>query len=140
MSDIKRKKDYLFKYKNAIKCEERIKEKLDDIEAKINAGIQTGNHSSNGTSASFNTKAPFEHWVEMRDEYKQRLDRTREKSEAIKKEVLAVIDKVNNPLYCEILESYFIEFKAVEEICDNIDRTDRQWYRLYRNAILSIEI
>lgn len=140
MSDIKRKKDYLFKYKNAIQCEKRIREKLNDIELKLNAGIQAADHSSEGTNASINTKAPFVHLVEKKDEYERRLERTHEKSEQIKNEVLSVIDKVNNSMYCEILESYFIEFKSVEDICKNIDRTNRQWYRLYRSAILSIEI
>ena len=138
--DIKVKKNYLFKYKNAIKCEERIKEKISDIETKLNSSIKSGDFSKEGTSSGINTEAPFTRLIAKKEEYENRLKRTQEKSEAIKEELLIVIDKVNNPMYVEILEGYFIELKSVEEICKDIDRSQRHWYRLYKSAILSIEI
>ena len=55
-----------------------------------------------------------------------------------KKEILDVIDELDDPRYAEVLESYFIRLKDFETIAEENNYTTRHVARLYREGIDSM--
>ena len=68
-------------------------------------------------------------------ELEERIERLRTKGKALRSEILAEIDTLEDTRYAEVLESFFIDGYTPEEIADNEGYTVRHVYRLYSEAI-----
>jgi DNA-directed RNA polymerase specialized sigma subunit len=50
------------------------------------------------------------------------------------------IDELDDPLYVEILESFFIDCKTIPEIAEELDYSERHIARKYSEAIVRLNI
>lgn len=68
----------------------------------------------------------------------RRLSRAIKKGQTIKLEILDVIDEVADAKYCRILELYYIEFKTLEQIAEEMNYSYRWIVDLYHQAIQAV--
>ena len=58
---------------------------------------------------------------------------------ALKRDILAAIDRVSDPLLCTILTAYYINAKTLEVIAEELNYSVRQISRLHQKAVAAVE-
>ena len=72
------------------------------------------------------------------DILERRVDRLIVKRRALKEEIEMVIDDLGDPKLCKVLDLYYIEFKTLEQIADEMCYTVRYVGELYHKALNAI--
>ena len=137
-NETKLKKDFLYRYKNRVRrinlLETKLyitKNKMENV-TSINYGEERVSGSGNKNSMEYLLDRKMHYERQLREEVRRCVEERREISKAI--------DTVDDPFLNRILEAFFIDLMDVEDICKEIDRTERHYYRLYRKAIRAIPI
>ena len=81
------------------------------------------------------TPVTIEELLSDKIELEERIERLKGKSKNLKRKILEEIDTLEDPRYCEVLESFFIDNKTLETIAEDEGYTIRHVYRLYSEAI-----
>ncbi len=68
-------------------------------------------------------------------ELEERIARLKVKGKALRSEILAEIDTLEDTRYADVLESFFIDCISLEEIAENEGYNIRHVYRLYSEAV-----
>ena len=124
---IENKKRALKRYKKNLACIERLQSKLDNLNDRLTS-VRSPVLSGMPRGGQPVTTADL---IAEKCELEERIDRLKEKSKKLRAEILSEIDRLEDPRYCEVLESFFIGCKSLEEISDELGYTDRHVYRLY---------
>lgn len=133
---IKRKKQWLRRYrKNEAKIE-RLEEKINFIDARME-GVKGIRMSSEPKGSSHVSQAEL---LSDKMDIEERIKRLKIKSRQLKNEICNAIDTLENDKHVEVLESYFIDGLSFEEIAVKINRTTRRAIWLYSDAIEAINI
>ena len=129
-------KTFLKRYRKNINCINRLEKKLDLLTIKLTSA-RTSNLSGMPRGG---VPLTTEDLVADKIDLEKRIKSLKEKGRRYKTEILEVIDSVDDPRYCEILEGFFIDCISLEDIAENENYTVRHVYRLYHNAIEAIAV
>ena len=129
-------KTFLKRYRKNINCINRLEKKLDLLNIKLTSA-RTSNLSGMPRGE---VPVTMEDLIADKDDLEKRIKALKDKGKRFKREILEVIDSVDDPRYCEILEGFFIECLSLEDIAENENYTVRHVYRLYHNAIETIAL
>ena len=131
IQEIGKKKRSLKRYKKNNACIDRLEEKLLLLDEKIKS-VKSPNYSGMPRGG---TPVTVEELISDKIELEERIERLKGKSKNLKHEILEEIDTLEDPRYCEVLESFFIDNKTLENIAEDGGYTIRHVYRLYSEAI-----
>lgn len=131
IQEIKKKKRSLKRYRVNRACIDRLEEKLTLLDERIKS---VKSPSLSGMPRG-GTPVTVEELLSDKIDLEKRIKRLKDKSKIIKDQILEEIDSLEDPRYCEVLESYLIDCKNMSEISEDMGYTDRYIYDLYRNAI-----
>lgn len=134
---IKIKKRILKRYRINRSCIERLEDKLYLLEQRLQSVKSPGfSDMPRGNGSPITT----EELILDKLDLEKRIKRLKNKSVKIRDQLLEAIDSLEDPRYCEVLESYFIECKTIEDIALDMGYNDRYIYDLYRKAIIEINL
>ena len=131
IQEIKKKKRSLKRYRVNRACIGRLEEKLTLLDERIKS-VKSPNYSGMPRGG---TPVTVEELLSDKIDLEKRIKRLKDKSKIVKDQILEEIDSLEDPRYCEVLESYLIDCKNMSEISEDMGYTDRYIYDLYRNAI-----
>ena len=131
VQEIAKKKRYLKRYKKNIACISRLELKL----ALLDERIKSVKSPSLSGMPRGGIPVTIEDMLSDKLDLEDRIKRLKKKSKRFKAEILEEIDSLDDPRYCEILESFFIDCISIEDIAENEGYTVRHTYRLYNEAV-----
>ena len=134
MTRFEENKKFLKRYKPFLRQLKRLEDRLyqldDRIESTHSARI-TG-MPGGGIPRGLNDE------LSQREELEQRIDNLLKESTPIKKEIINVLDHLDNPNQANVLELFFINDMDLYTISENLDYSFRQANRLYKEGILNV--
>ena len=133
---IANKKKYLKRYRKNVACINRLENKLRDLDDRITK-VKTPTLSGMPRGG---VPVTIDELISDKIELENRIKRLRQKNKKVRAEVLEEIDSLDDPRYCEVLESYLIECRTLEEIAESECYTVRHVYRLYCDAIAQLTV
>ena len=136
LQEIAKKKKSLKRYRKNIACIRRLEIKLKTLDERITS-IKSPNFSGMPRGG---TPITLDDLMSDKLELEDRIKRLKKKSLIIKREILTEIDTLDDPRYCEILESFFIECIPLEDIAEAEGYTVRHTYRLYSEGVMLLAL
>ena len=136
VQEIANKKKSLKRYKKNLKCIDRLVEKLNSLDERL-VSIKSPNYSGMPRGG---VPVTIDELMSDKIELEQRITRLKRKGVNLKREILEEIDSIDDPRYCSILESFFIDCLTMEEIAEEEGYTERHIYRLYNEAISMLTV
>ena len=141
MDDLKlleheRKKRYLKRYKRNGILIDRLENKLRALEARIQ-GVRSPSLSGMPRGGEPVTR---EDLIADKVNLERRIKKLKGKGDDIRREILDIIDELEDPRYAEVLESFLIDDMTFKEIADDMDYTERHVIRLYSEAIDAVTL
>ena len=130
------KKKYLKRYRRNGVLVGRLERKLEAIEARIQ-GVRSPSLSGMPRGGEPVTR---EDLIADKVDLERRIKRLKSKGEAVRREILDIIDELDDWRYAEILEDFLIEEMDFSEIADKMNFTERHVIRLYGEAIDAVMI
>lgn len=130
------KKKYLKRYRRNGVLVGRLERKLEAIEARIQ-GVRSPSFSGMPRGGEPVTR---EDLIADKVDLERRIKRLKGKGETIRREILDIIDDLDDWRYAEILEDFLIEEMDFSEIADKMNFTERHVIRLYGEAIDAVMI
>lgn len=127
----KHKKRSLKRYRNNIKCIERLERKLVILDERIKT-IKSPNFSGMPRGG---VPVTIDDLMSDKMDLEDRIKRLKAKSRDLKKAVCEEIDSLEDTRYCEILEAHFVDGKSLEDIAEELGYSERHTYKLYQEAI-----
>lgn len=130
------KKMFLKRYKKNIALIERLNNKVELLDLRSET-IKSPNYSGMPRGGTPITA------FDMKDEKAELLDRIirlKKKGEIYKREILDVIDNLDDTRYAEVLESFFIDCKDLDQIAEEMGYSIRHVKSLYSQGIDSISL
>jgi DNA-directed RNA polymerase specialized sigma subunit len=131
VQDIANKKKSLKRYKKNLNCINRLEDKLLSLDERITS-VRSPNYSGMPRSS---VRVTVDDLISDKVDLEQRIARLKKKGNNLKREILDEIDTIDDPRYCSILESFFIDCMTMSEIAEVEGYTERHIYRLYNEAI-----
>lgn len=136
VQEIEKTKRFLKRYKKNNACIRRLEDKLSLLDERIKS-VKSSNFSGMPRGG---TPVTIEELLSDKVDLEKRIKRLKTKASRLKAEILDVIDSLEDPLYCEILESFFIDCKSLEDIAEDEGYTVRHIYRLYSEGVSKIAV
>lgn len=130
------KKKYLKRYRRNGVLVGRLERKLEAIEARIQ-GVRSPSLSGMPRGGEPVTR---EDLIADKVDLERRIKRLKSKGETVRREILDIIDELDDWRYAEILEDFLIEEMDFSEIADKMNFTERHVIRLYGEAIDAVMI
>lgn len=134
--EIERKKRSLKRYRKNRACIERLENKLERLDDRMTT-IRSPNLSGMPRGG---TPVTIADQMAEKMEIEERIKRLKKKGSKIKAEILAEIDDLDDPRYCEILEAYFIDCLTMEDIAEEMGYNTRHVYRLYSKGVKKLAL
>ena len=132
--ELERKKRYLKRYKKNVALVNRLEEKLVDLNERI---YKVKSPSFSGMPKG-SQPVELSDLISDKEELIARIERLKIKSKNLKAETLEIIDDLDDVRYAEILESFLIDLKSLEDIAEEQGYSVRHIERLYSEAINSV--
>lgn len=129
--EIKRKKRYLKRYKKNLNCIKRLEARVSDLNDKLNS-LSSPSFSDMPRGGTPVTKAEL---ITNKIELEERIKRFKAKSDILRCETLAEIDKLTDIRYIEVLESIYIDCRDIDDTADHLGYHRRHIERLESGAI-----
>ena len=129
--EIKKKKSFLYRYRNNKLRLERLEKKLPLLEDRLTS-LRATNLSGMPRGG---VPVTMDDLLNDIDLLKERIRKLKIKCDEIKREIIDEIDNLEDTRYSEVLEMYFIERLSFEDISDELGYTERHIKRLYARAI-----
>lgn len=130
----KNKKRFLRRYQNNLACISRLEAKLVILDERITT-IKSPNYSGMPRGG---VPITLEDLIADKDDLERRIKRLRRKSRDLKESVYEVIDSLEDPRYCEVLEAHFIDGLSFRDIAEEMGYAERHVRKLYARAIRSL--
>ena len=131
-SAIEKKKRALKRYKKISERISQLEERLESLSEKITS-VRSPNLSGMPRGSKPISIADV---ISDKKELEERIERLKNKKGVLKREIIAEIDSLEDPRYCEILEAFFIDLKTMDDIADEQGYTVRHTYRLYTKCVI----
>lgn len=129
--EIERKKRSLKRYRKNLACISRLEEKLATLNDRLES-VRASNLSGMPRGGVPVTTVDL---IADKDDLERRIAKLKGKSRDLKSAVYEEIDSLEDPRYCEVLESHFIDGLTLEDIAEEMGYTERHIYTLYKEAI-----
>lgn len=129
--EIELKKRSLKRYRKNLACVNRLEDKLNLLEERIKS-VRSPNYSGMPRGG---TPVTIDDLLSDKEDLEKRISRLKKKGDKIKSDILEEIDTLEDPRYCEVLESYMIDCKRIEDIAEEMGYTEVHIYNLYKQAI-----
>lgn len=129
--EIELKKRSLKRYRKNLACVNRLEDKLNLLEERIKS-VRSPNYSGMPRGG---TPITIDDLLSDKEDLEKRIARLKKKGDKIKSDILEEIDTLEDPRYCEVLESYMIDCKRIEDIAEEMGYTEVHIYNLYKQAI-----
>lgn len=136
LQEIKKKKRSLKRYRTNRACIGRLEEKLTLLDERIKS-VKSPNYSGMPRGG---IPISIDELMSDKIDLENRIKRLKKKSTVLKREILTEIDTLDNPLLCEVLESFFIDCMSLEDIADINGYTDRHIRRLYSEGVRVLSV
>lgn len=136
VQEIASKKKSLKRYRKNLNCISRLEEKLLLLDERIKS---VKSPSLSGMPRG-GTPVTIDELLSDKIDLEKRIGRLKDKSKNLKREILDEIDSLDDPRYCSILESFFIDCMSLEDIADIEGYTVRHVYRLYHEAVIELAV
>ena len=133
---IKKKKLWLYRYRNNQAKIIRLQEKIENLEARI-ISIKSPNYSNLPRGGA---PVTIEELLSDIDNINKRIEKLKLKGMNIKQEILEAIDTLEYPKQAEILEYLFVQGYSVDYINEILSYSTPYIYRLYSRALKTIKI
>lgn len=130
------KKKWLGRYRQNRGKIDRLSERLEILDQHI-TGIKSPRLSGMPRGGTPVTTADL---LGDKIELEERVKRLQNKGARYRREILEPIDDLADETLAEILESYYIRCLTIEEIADQLQYSERHVWRLFSQAIETIEI
>ena len=130
------KKRSLKKYRRNLLCIGRLEEKLESLDEKIKS-IRSPNYSGMPRGG---TPITIVDLLADKESLENRIKRIHSKVIKCKRDILDVIDTIENPTHAYILEAHFIQLESIDDIAQSLNYTTTYVYRLYSKAIDLVDI
>lgn len=134
IQEIESKKRYLKRYRKNRALISRLKLKIKNLDDRIR-GIRSPGFSDMPRGGTPITK---EDLTAEKVDIERRIERLEAKGKIIKKEIVDIIDELEDPRYAEILESFLIDCKDFGDIAEDNGYSTRHVERLYGEAIKAV--
>ena len=136
VNELDRRKRILKRYKRNAAMIDRLSEKLEELNNRIYS------LRSPGLSDMPRGGEPIrvEDLIADKLILEQRIERLNVKGQALRSELLDLIDNLDDPRYAEILERFFIDREDFDTIANETGYTVRHVIRLYSEGILSMSL
>lgn len=134
IQEIESKKRYLKRYRKNRALINRLKLKIKNLDDRIR-GIRSPGFSDMPRGGTPITK---EDLTAEKVDIERRIQRLEAKGKDIKKEIVDIIDELEDPRYAEILESFLVDCKDFGDIAEDNGYSTRHIERLYGEAIKAI--
>lgn len=131
IQDTESKKRYLKRYRKNRALINRLKEKVDNLDARI-TGLRSPKFSDMPRGGTPITK---EDLTAEKIDIERRIQRLEAKGKIIKREIEDTIDELEDTRYAEVLESFCIDCLDINIIAENMGYSARHIYTLYSEAI-----
>lgn len=137
LPDFDSKKRNLNRYRRTLSMIERLENKKSVLENRLESisSPRLSDMPKGGVAIS------NEDLLADKIELEERIERLKDRAKRIRKDILNQIDELDDVRHAEVLESYFIERRSIEEISESLGYDTRHTWRLYTDAIslLSVE-
>lgn len=134
--EFNKRKKYLKRYRKVLTKIDRLQSKLEDLNERMYK-IKSPNFSGMPKGGTPPTLAEM---LSDKEELESRIEKQIQKSKIIKKEILSVIDDLENDLQSEVLEGFFIEGRTLEDIAEDQGYTVRYIAKVYSVGITNIDM
>ena len=134
--EFKNKRRYLKRYRKSLTKIERLKERLFNLEEKMNK-IKSPNFSGMPKGG---TPPNLAELISDKVELEGRIKRQTEKSDQIRREILFIIDDLEDDLQSQVLESFFIDILELSEIAEKLGYSERYIASIYSAGIQAVHI
>lgn len=134
--EIENKKIWFRRYGKLVEVEDRLKNRLAILEDKLQ-GVRSPNYSGMPRGGRPVTIADL---IADKEELEDRISRAHDRSLQCRRELLEVIDNLEDPKHAEVLELYFIGRMSIDQIAEDLGYNTRSIYRLYADAIALADI
>lgn len=129
--ELNRKKRYLKRYKATRFRIGRLYDKLNDLDSRIKS-IRSPSFSGMPRGG---IKITVEDLIADKLLTEERIQSLKAKSDTLKREILAEIDRLDDVRYTDVLELFFIDCLTFEEIAEELGYNERHIVRLYTKAL-----
>lgn len=133
---IRKTKRWLKRYKRNVDCIDRLEKKLKQIDDRMTS-IKSPNLSGMPRGG---VPVTIEELLSDKLDLEHRIEKLKKKGKNYKTEILEEIDALDDPRYCEVLESFLIDCIPLDDIAENEGYTIRHIYRLYSEAVEAIAL
>lgn len=103
-------------------------------------GVQAINYEpKEGISGTKNTKSPQEKYFNLYEQYRNDLKRTLMESIAKRKEVMEVVDSIENGYYIDLLHKRYFQYESWEQIASEMNYSLPYVYQLHGEALQEVK-
>lgn len=134
--ETEKKKKYLKRYRKNLTLIARLSNKLEEL----NQRIYTVKAPSLSGMPRGGDPVTLSDLVAEKTDLEDRIVRLTSKGRIIRREILEVIDDLDDVRYAQVLEAFCIEAKSFDEIADETGYNVRHVIRLYSEAIAAIAV
>lgn len=134
--EIENKKIWFRRYGKLLQAEERLKNKLETLEERLR-GVRSPNYEGMPRGGR---PVTMEDIIVDKAELETRIDKAHARSIQCKRDILEVVDSLEDPRHADILELYFIGCESMDQIAEDLGYNTRSIYRLYADALALVEI
>lgn len=134
--ETEKKKKYLKRYRKNLTLIARLSNKLEEL----NQRIYTVKAPSLSGMPRGGDPVTLSDLVAEKTDLEDRIVRLSSKGRIIRREILEVIDDLDDVRYAQVLEAFCIEAKSFDEIADETGYNVRHVIRLYSEAIAAIAV
>ena len=136
LPETEKKKKYLKRYRKNLTLIARLSNKLEEL----NQRIYTVKAPSLSGMPRGGDPVTLSDLVAEKTDLEDRIVRLAAKGRIIRREILEVIDDLDDVRYAQVLEAFCIEAKSFDEIADETGYNVRHVIRLYSEAIAAIAV
>lgn len=134
--ELARRKKYLKRYRRNKALIERLVNKIKILDERITA-LRSPSLSGMPRGGDPVTAADL---IAEKVDLEARIERLTDKGQPYRREILDLIDELEDPRYAEVLECFFVDCESFTEIARSMGYTERHVIRLYSEAILSLDL
>ena len=130
------KKSWFRRYKNQVNTIKRLEERREILEERITS-IRSPNYSGMPRGGTPVTIADL---LSDKAEVEERIRRGKDKARSIRREILEVIDSIDEVNHAEVIEYRYIDCLDPDEISEIIGYSPRHIHRILTQAIEAVDI
>ena len=129
-------KDYL---SQAFRLDQRISSKLEQVACLRNLGMKATASTRARCVGEIQQHSPMENAIVKMVDLEEEINADIDRLVKLKREIMGVINSVEQPEYHLLLELRYLSYKTWEDIAERMNYSYRQVHRLHAQALNSLE-